>query len=121
MMASITDLKSALKETLEARGVLSQLRARMRAEVFRALDDPSEPRPSPSKETLLINELIREYLKFHKYHHTESVLIAESGQQDVPLDRTFIASELNIVEEPSTRTLPLLYGVVSHFLNEDGA
>ncbi|XP_060774512.1 lisH domain-containing protein FOPNL [Neoarius graeffei] len=120
-MASITDLKSALKETLEARGVLTQLRARMRAEVFRVLDDPSEPRPSLSREMLLINELIREYLKFHKYHHTESVFIAESGQQDVPLDRTFIANELNVVEEPSTRTLPLLYGVISHFLNEDRA
>lgn len=61
---------------MEARGVLTQLRARMRAEVFRVLDDPSEPRPSLSREMLLINELIREYLKFHKYHHTESVLIA---------------------------------------------
>lgn len=74
----------ALKETLEARGVLTQLRARIRAEVFRALDDPSEPRPSPSKETLLINELIREYLKFHKYHHTESVLIAGTHTHTSP-------------------------------------
>ncbi|KAF7710995.1 lisH domain-containing protein FOPNL, partial [Silurus meridionalis] len=108
---------AALREMLEVRGVLPQLRARMRAEVFRALDDVSETRPSPGPHMLLINQMIHEYLRFHKYHHTESVFTTESGQQDVPLDRTFIANELNIVEEPSTRELPLLYGVIAHFLN----
>lgn len=66
----------ALRETLEARGVLGQLKARIRAEVFNALDDQSEPRPPLSHENLLINELIREYLEFNKYHYTASVLTA---------------------------------------------
>ncbi|XP_062392269.1 lisH domain-containing protein FOPNL [Sardina pilchardus] len=115
-MASITELKCALRETLEARGVLGQLKARIRAEVFSALDDQSEPRPPLSHENLLINELIREYLEFNKYHYTASVLTAESGQPEVPLDRQFVANELNVVEDPSARTLPLLYGLLSHFL-----
>ncbi|XP_062852554.1 lisH domain-containing protein FOPNL [Trichomycterus rosablanca] len=121
-MATVRDLQSALKESLEARGVLAQLRARMRAEVFSILDDDreGERRPAPPRETLLINELIREYLQFNKYRYTQSVLISEAGQPDVPLDRQFIANELNIVEEPSSQTLPLLYGLVSHFLNKDG-
>jgi lisH domain-containing protein FOPNL len=38
-MASIFDLKDALLETLEAKGVLGQLKARVQAEVFKALDE----------------------------------------------------------------------------------
>ncbi|XP_011356710.1 lisH domain-containing protein FOPNL isoform X4 [Pteropus vampyrus] len=76
-MATVTELKAVLKDTLEKRGVLGHLKARIRAEVFNALDDESESRPSLSHENLLINELIREYLEFNKYKYTASVLIAD--------------------------------------------
>nr|KAF6440567.1 hypothetical protein HJG63_005241 [Rousettus aegyptiacus] len=76
-MATITELKAVLKDTLEKRGILGHLKARIRAEVFNALDDESESRPSLSHENLLINELIREYLEFNKYKYTASVLIAD--------------------------------------------
>jgi len=106
-----------LKETLENRGVLGQIRARVRAEVFGALDDQSEARPILSNENLLINELIREYLTFNKYKYTESVLLAESGQPKEPMDRRFLVQELNITEEQSTSpSMPLLYGILAHFL-----
>ncbi|XP_056315481.1 lisH domain-containing protein FOPNL [Danio aesculapii] len=116
-MATITELKSALRETLEARGVLGQLKARVRAEVFSALDDPNTPRPPLSHDNLLINELIREYLEFNKYRYTASVLTAESGQPEVPLDREFLAKELNVAEDSSARSVPLLYGLFHHFLS----
>ncbi|KAJ0033320.1 hypothetical protein NQD34_000427 [Periophthalmus magnuspinnatus] len=119
-MATITELKCAVRETLESRGVLGQLKARIRAEVFSALEDkrPSE-RPQLSHENLLINELIREYLEFNKYKYTASVLTAESGQPEVPLDRQFLAHELNVAEDASSKSVPLLYGLVSHFVNND--
>ncbi|XP_052052022.1 centrosomal protein 20 isoform X5 [Apodemus sylvaticus] len=79
-MATVTELKAVLKDTLERRGVLGHLKARIRAEVFNALDDDREPRPSLSHENLLINELIREYLEFNKYKYTASVLIADGVQ-----------------------------------------
>jgi lisH domain-containing protein FOPNL len=63
-------------ETLEHRGVLNQLRARIRSEVFRALDEQSEPHPPLSNENLLVNELIREYLDFNQYKYTTSVFLA---------------------------------------------
>ncbi|XP_036135429.1 centrosomal protein 20 isoform X1 [Molossus molossus] len=109
--------QKVLKDTLEKRGVLGHLKARIRAEVFNALDDVSEPRPTLSHENLLINELIREYLEFNKYKYTASVLIAESGQPVVPLDRQFLIRELNAFEESKDNTIPLLYGILSHFLN----
>lgn len=70
---------TALKEALEKRGVLGQIRANIRAEVFHALDDQSEPRPPLSRENLLINELVREYLEYNKYKYTASVLTAGRG------------------------------------------
>ncbi|XP_067912317.1 lisH domain-containing protein FOPNL isoform X3 [Heterodontus francisci] len=104
-MATVNELKGVLKETLEKRGVLGQLKARIRAEVFSALDDQSEPRPPLSHENLLINELIREYLEFNKYKYTASVLTAEAGQPEIPLDRQFLVNELNVVEDSSTKTV----------------
>ncbi|XP_005350417.1 lisH domain-containing protein FOPNL isoform X1 [Microtus ochrogaster] len=115
-MASVTELKAVLKDTLEKRGALGHLKARIRAEVFSALDDDHEPRPSLSHENLLINELIREYLEFNKYKYTASVLIAESGQPVVPLDRQFLIRELNAFEESKDDSIPLLYGILAHFL-----
>ncbi|XP_049759812.1 centrosomal protein 20 isoform X1 [Elephas maximus indicus] len=116
-MATVTELKAVLKDTLEKKGVLGHLKARIRAEVFNALDDEREPRPPLSHENLLINELIREYLEFNKYKYTSSVLVAESGQPVVPLDRQFLIRELNLFEEPKDNTIPLLYGILAHFLH----
>ncbi|XP_035573375.1 centrosomal protein 20 isoform X2 [Canis lupus familiaris] len=104
-MATVAELKAVLKDTLEKRGVLGHLKARIRAEVFNALDDESEPRPPLSHENLIINELIREYLEFNKYKYTASVLMSESGQPVVPLDRPFLIRELNAFEESKDDTI----------------
>ena len=65
-----------VKESLEQRGVLNQVKARIRAEVYSAIERPTEGRPVISNENILINELIREYLEFNKYKYTSSVLTA---------------------------------------------
>ncbi|PKK24520.1 FGFR1OP N-terminal like, transcript variant X1 [Columba livia] len=117
-MAAVAELKAVLKDTLEKRGALGEIKARIRAEIFNALDDQSEPRPPLSHENLLINELIREYLEYNKYKYAASVLIAESGQPEVPLDRQFLARELNVIEDVNGKSVrPLLYGIISHFLH----
>ncbi|CAL8358837.1 unnamed protein product [Boreogadus saida] len=116
-MATIGELKSAVRDTLESRGALSQLKARIRAEVFSALEDGSEPRPPLSHHNLLINQLVGDYLEFNQYRYAASVLKAESGQPEVPLDRQFLANQLKVVEDAGSKSVPLLYGLVSHFLN----
>lgn len=115
-MASIEDVKNVLKETLDNRGVLNQIRARIRAEVFSALDDETDSKPILSNENMFINELIREYLEFNKYKYANSVLLSESGQPKEAIDRNFLAAELNIKENDTADKLPLLYGLVSYFL-----
>ncbi|CAL8388555.1 unnamed protein product [Arctogadus glacialis] len=119
-MATIGELKSAVRDTLESRGVLNQLKARIRAEVFSALEDGSEPRPPLSHHNLLINQLVGDYLEFNQYRYAASVLKAESGQPEVPLDRQFLANQLRVVEDAGSKSVPLLYGLVSHFLNSGG-
>lgn len=113
----MNDLTSVIKETLENGGVLNDLRGRVRAEIFRALEDPSLERPKLPSENLLINELIREYLAFNNYQNTLSVLMQESKQPHQPLDRDFICSELH-VQPRNSPDLPLLYGIVSHFTEQ---
>ena len=53
------ELKDVLRETLENRGALGNVRAHLRAEVSNALEDRTGlKRPDISNENLIINELI---------------------------------------------------------------
>ena len=65
-MTSIEDLKNALKETLEQKGVLNQIRAIMRQSIFEAIESDDKPQAKLSNENLIINELIKEF-NFNKY------------------------------------------------------
>jgi len=133
MASSVDDLKSALTESLEQQGVMQRLRANVRAEVFKILQDDhmrggrgndatSSHVGSPplSNENLLINELIREYLCFNKYDFTHSVLLSEAGQPHQALDRQFLTQELNLRETASScvrasdtgQPIPLLYSII---------
>eukprot|EP00058_Branchiostoma_floridae_P019527 XP_002605017.1 hypothetical protein BRAFLDRAFT_85158 [Branchiostoma floridae] len=94
---------------------MGQLQARVRAEIFKSMQDPLEEKPRLNHENMLINELIREYLEFNKYNHTHTVLLAETGQPRTPLSRDFLARELNVREDPDTASVPLLYGILNHF------
>lgn len=83
--------------------MLRHLKARIRAEVFNALDDDREPRPLLSHENLLINELIREYLEFNKYKYTASVLIADGAQNVLLTESTLHPANKRVSRKPSRR------------------
>ena len=111
-MASVNELKEVLKETLEERGVLSQVRARLRAEIFNTLNDNPTTKPELSNENMVINELIRDYLQFNGYTHSLAVFLPETGQPTPPpFDRNYIAKKLRVVEDQGSRELPLVYGL----------
>ncbi|ETO81565.1 hypothetical protein, variant [Phytophthora nicotianae P1976] len=112
--ATLSDLKEVLKDTLAARGSLDQIKARIRAEIFAALDDQDVPKPRLSNENLIINELIREYFEYNGYRHALSVFLPESGQPaEKPFDRQFLSNELNVTEDPRFTHVPLLYSIVA--------
>jgi len=122
--ATFEELTAALKETLDRRGALRQIRASLRAEAFAALrnaveqveeedqesDDASGSayrRPPLRPENAVINELIRDYLEFHEYLGAASVLEVEAGivsngdgggNDDRELSREMIKLELGLIE-----------------------
>lgn len=113
-MANVTELKDALRDVLDQRGVLDQIKARIRAEVFSALDEQSEPKPQPSNINLVLNELIREYMEFNRYRHSLSVFLPETGQPlQPPFERAFLAQQLNVPDNEHSVKIPLLYNIVA--------
>ncbi|XP_054712527.1 centrosomal protein 20-like [Uloborus diversus] len=117
-MATARDLKDALKEALSKSGVLAEIRARIRAEVFNVLQDDADLPPPLSNDNLIINELIREYLIYNGYFHTESVLTTESGQPQIQMARGILEEHLNVKQLKENAHIPLLYGLVSYFAEE---
>ncbi|KAI8820092.1 uncharacterized protein EV422DRAFT_78336 [Fimicolochytrium jonesii] len=124
--ASYDDLKDALKENLQTTGVLADLRARIRASVFDSLQDSEAPRPpANSPQADLVNELIREYMRYMGYRHSLSVFAAEADLPRRPPKREALADELGLELGPKKPSeegggaednvypahLPLLYGL----------
>jgi lisH domain-containing protein FOPNL len=66
--ADSQELKIVLKEKLSSSGALESLEGTLRAKLFACIcPEPLKSVPTPAKETWLINELIREYLKWNGY------------------------------------------------------
>lgn len=102
-MATINELKEVLKETLEEKGVLQQIRARIRAEIFNSLNQQGEDKPEVSLENMIINDLIREYMEYNNFQHSMSVFGPEAGMPEEMLDRNFIAKKLKVVEDANSK------------------
>jgi len=123
---SYDELKAALRETLHTKGVLSEMRARMHAEVFGVLDTQDEVRPPLCGENLLINEAIREYFEFAGYRHALAVFVAEASQPKERLPREFVSQQLGL--DPPTphvgageqHELPLLYSLFARNATKEG-
>jgi len=145
--ASIDELRSALHESLDQRGVLGRIRAqsrlpasraaprpprarpparRLREEIFHAVDAGADaPKPGDAPvETLVVEELVREYLAFAGYGHALSVFAAEAslpGRDDARLGRAHLAESLGLCQDAASRELPLLFGLVATLQDQQAA
>lgn len=112
-MANLNDLKNAIKEILEENGSLNKIRAEIRENIYKAIETDESPKPKIPEENLIINELFREYLNYNGYYHSNSVFLSESGHpNEPPLDRNFIAKELNVIEDKHSKGIPLIYSIL---------
>ena len=118
-MTSVEELKNALKETLEQKGVLNQIKAMMRKEIYDSIENDDNPKPQLSKENLIINELIKDYLKYNNYSNSSYVFQSETGQPKDIYDRNSLSKELNIIEDESNKQKPLLYSILFGLKNQD--
>ena len=118
-MDSIDKLKSSLKESLINRGILNEIKAHMRQEIFNILDNDNDinQRPKLTRENIIINELIKEYFIFNGYNFSSNVLQSEVGQSN--FNRNNRIKELNIIENENNKNKPLLYTILSGLKNKD--
>ena len=120
-MDSIDKLKSSLKESLINRGILNEIKAHMRQEIFNILDNDNDinQKPKLTRENIIINELIKEYFIFNGYNFSSKVLQSEVGQSNSNFNRNNIIKELNIIENENNKNKPLLYTILSGLKNKD--
>ena len=112
------DLKFALKNSLEERGILNPIKALMRKAIFDAIDIDNFSKPKIPEENLIINEMIKEYLKYNNYNYSNQVFQSETGQPDNPFDRDYIEKELNINTDKTKNEKPLLYSILKGLKEE---
>lgn len=120
-------LKAAMRESLEANGVMNHIKAELRAAIFKSLCDATIPSetgssgidpntsntvtPTPPPENYLINELIKEYLLFNGLEHTLATFQLEAKVIDTQVPRKVIAAELKLRGAPAE--IPLLYAMIN--------
>jgi hypothetical protein len=109
---SVTDLTGAIKEALIRKGTYATLKAKLRAEVFHALEDKTVTMPEKPMDVYVATELIRDYLQILNLDNTNSVFCEESGQPpQMAVDRSFLSNELgfNLTSEgQASSKIPLL-------------
>ncbi|KAJ7549905.1 hypothetical protein O6H91_07G074200 [Diphasiastrum complanatum] len=105
-MAESQDTQILLKDTLERRGLLRTIKAKIRSEIVKAIHEPNvASRSVISDENFLINELILEYLLLNKCPETASIFLLEFGHPDAQLDRAFLTKQLGVIEDERSRKL----------------
>lgn len=122
-MDSMEKLKSSLKESLINKGILNEIKAHMRQEIYNILDNDNDndinQKPKLTKENIIINELIKEYFNFNGFKFSSNVLQSEVGQTNNNLNRNDIIRELNIIENENNKNKPILYNILSGLQNKN--
>ncbi|XP_076756821.1 centrosomal protein 20 isoform X2 [Xylocopa sonorina] len=118
-MATEKDLISAVRDSLKAGGELGRIKAEMRTEVIKLLDNSNKGSkikfPKPSLDIIFLNELIREYLDWMGYMYSSTVFVSECDLSKQPLDRSLLLQNLGLKENDNSRNLPLLCNIVETF------
>ena len=111
-----TDLKRAVREKLESKGIIHELKARIRAEVFQTVEDKSFRMPDETPEVFLACQLIKEFLDNFNLSNTSAVFVEELGRPDADIDREFISNELGFyipnTSPANGKTVPLLISLI---------
>lgn len=112
---TLESIPRVVRECLERKGVMGDLKARIRAEVFHALEDKASPCPSKPRGVFLASELIRDYLQSFELRSTNAVFIEESGQPvEMLIDRHFLGEELGVNLVGASEDVPLLVLLIEH-------
>ena len=125
-MQEINDLKNIVIQSLESKGILSQLRAQIRSSVFKIIEDQeSKEAKNPaffwenplcqkiheSEEGLLAIELMHEFFEFFRMDYTNNVFVHESNYKEV-YARDDVLSKLKLDKQSTKDDQPLLMNII---------
>ena len=109
-------LKDMVKEALNKKGILKQLKSKLRNEVFHILENKIDPMPEKTKEIFIATEMIREFLTNLNLTNTLSVFLEEIGQpKEMMIDRSYVCAELGI--NVNNTSIPLLVSLIEYLHN----
>jgi len=132
-----TDLTSAIKEALSRSGALSEIKGKLRSEVFKTIEDKSSFNTQQQSNTLpssssintanrITSALVQEYLAHSRLECSLAVFRDESSvRQDDAISRNKLIEELGLDFQTTTgdaistdaEKVPLLLLVVQHLLD----
>lgn len=130
-MQEINELKNLVIQSLEGNGTLGQIRAQIRASVFKTIEmqeanskknggffweNPLCQSIYDHKEGKLALELINDFLEFFKMDYTQSVFSHESNLKDA-LKRDDLKKELGVRGEGNK---PVLFHIISALVSGGG-
>ncbi|CAG2177098.1 unnamed protein product [Oppiella nova] len=120
-------LKTAVLSALQSDGSLDEIRAQLRAHVFRVCDNIDDNKhcvqhiTRATDDHLFVDQLIAEYLRLNGYKHSLSVFANESGQQkQSKFDRSSAQHKLGLrlKDDNQSKQLPLLTAIVKNCLKK---
>ena len=127
------EMKNLVIQTLETRGVLGQIRAKLRSSVFKIVDDKDQRGNPPQGCGLkwenpllykirdtnvggLISELIREFMEHLKMDYSLSVFIPECSISPERLKREEILARIGLNANHFNSDLPIIYFLIFFFI-----
>jgi hypothetical protein len=119
--AEVEELKECVMQTLESKGVLSQIRAQLRSCVFTAVQErpsaspPSSAQPPLSGSAALAQELVLEYLAFHSMKYTRDVFSCEAKATSPDVDREQLCDRVGITVDGGAPRWPVLEQLICGF------
>jgi len=128
-MQEINELKNLVIQSLEANGVLGQIRAQIRSSVFKIIEmqettakksagfhweNPLAQTIYEHKEGAVALELIHDFLEFFKMDYTLSVFNHESNLKD-PAKKEELAKKLGVTKLDASK--PIIFSIINSVLN----
>jgi hypothetical protein len=125
------DLKNLVIQSLETRGVLGQIRAKLRSSVFKIVDEQDQKlnmgcglnwentalyKVADTKVGTLIAEIIREFMEHLRMDYSLSVFIPECSISPERLNKEEILSKCGIKNPQLFSELPLFYYILYFFI-----
>ena len=125
------DLKNLVIQSLETRGVLGQIRAKLRSSVFKIVDEQDQKlnmgcglnwensslyKVADTKIGTLIAEIMREFMEHLRMDYSLSVFIPECSISPERLNKEEILSKCGVKNPQFFSELPLIYYIIYFFI-----